>query len=111
MTKEILKNEILSDKQLDTVSGGYESELTAIANALKMTDDLHPTAWLGSQLGNEYHIAKRLKKEFGIELKGDAYNTNTYIKGGKKLTHLEVMGVIRKKYPYQNIMDEILGTS
>ncbi len=108
MTKEILKNEILSDKHLDTVSGGYESELTAIANALKMTDDLHPTDWMSY---NEYQIAKRLNKEFGIELKGNANDTNTYIKGGKKLTHLEVMGIIRKKYPYQNIMDEILGTS
>ena len=91
------------------MSGGYESELTAIANALKMTDKLHPTAWVRSY--NEHQLAKRLNSEFGIQITSKGDVPHTYIKDGKKLKHLEVMGVIRKKYPYQNIMDEILGTS
>lgn len=109
MTKEILKNEILSDAQLDTVSGGNESELSAIADALKMTDGLSPMDWYGS-FSNEHNIKKRLNTEFGIQITSKGDVPHTYLKDGKKLTHLEVMGIIRKKYPYKNIMDDILGT-
>ncbi len=99
MANEILKDEILNDEHLDNVSGGDKGEIKALFDALKIDNaDLLP---------------ERLKKEFGITLtyaKDRWEDPNTYTKDGKKLTHLEVMGIVRQKYPYKNIMDDILGT-
>lgn len=106
----IRKDEILSNEQLDTISGGYAAETDAIIDALGMTST-------GIDLNLTSKIEKRLKDEFGIKANvnfapenySEAEGANKYFKDGKQLTHAAVMKIIRKKYPYKNPMDDILG--
>ena len=96
MKKEIFINnaEILTDEQLDNISGGNHGETYACVHKF---------------------VASRLKSEFGIKADvntnlSDCFQgewKNKYSKDGKSLTHLQVMGIIRQKYPYKNIFDEL----
>lgn len=88
--------EILSDEQLDNISGGTVEELEDIQRILK--DD---SIWKWTE-----KVSERMQKEFGIKVHYDRDNPNKYTdKNGKSLTQKEVLGILRKKYPYKNVFD------
>ncbi|MBR1805935.1 MAG: hypothetical protein IJ774_06035, partial [Selenomonadaceae bacterium] len=100
MKKELIKingingAEILSDEQLDNISGGTVEELEDIQRILK--DD---SIWKWTE-----KVSERMQKEFGIKVHYDRDNPNKYTdKNGKSLTQKEVLGILRKKYPYKNV--------
>lgn len=88
--------EILSDEQLDNISGGTVEELEDIQRILK--DD---SIWKWTE-----KVSERMQKEFGIKVHYDRDNPNKYTdKNGKSLTQKEVLGILREKYPYKNVFD------
>lgn len=106
MTNEkIFANEMLTDAELDTVSGGDIFETRALARAVKVTVPLANGWGLNKEQYKKSvdELTRLLKHEFNIDATFDINEKNTYIiteKSGKRsMTHLEVMKMVRSHYP------------
>ena len=101
-----MESKMMTMEQMDQVAGGHQEEIDVLGEAFGISTD-SKTRW-GAKKDAE-KIAKRLNDEFGITavMHGghDTYfgdqEKNYYLnkKTGKSMTHLEVMKLVRQKYP------------
>ena len=106
MTNEkIFANETLTDAELDNISGGNIFESRALMRAVGIKVP-RTTGWGVDE--DEYkksigELNRLLKHEFNIEATFDMYEKNEYTitekSSKRKMTHLEVMKMVRSHYP------------
>ena len=102
-----MENKAMTGEQLDQVDGGDHAETAVLAEAFGYGDELDrystpsgkTCAKVRARLYTEFGITAVLKDTKGIF--DTVMEKNEYIdnKTGKHLTHLEVMTLVRKKYP------------
>ena len=105
MNEKIFANEMLTDIELDTVSGGNIFESRALMRAVGIKVP-RTTGWGVDEKEYKKSIAeldRLLKHEFNINATFDMLDKNKYTvtenSGTKALTHLEVMKRVRSHYP------------
>ncbi len=114
MAKEILKDEILKDEELDNVAGGTVSETNDLRRTIGEVRLVH--GYYNNEPKDFYtylsigEVAPYLKEHYGIDatinlgeyyLAGHDYITegapNKYSRDGQSLTHQQVLDIIKGK--------------